>query len=49
MSNMSNMMKMKKIEMRINEISKCMVDSFGQLEIYNEPVYYQESQEEEYA
>jgi len=28
--------------MKINDVSKYMVNLFGQLEIYNEPVYYQE-------
>ena len=36
----------KKIEMNTNKQSKCMVDLFGQLEANNEPVYYQEPEED---
>jgi hypothetical protein len=36
----------KKIEMNTNKQSKCMVDLFGQLEANNEPVYYQEQEED---
>ena len=36
----------KKIEMKTNTQSKCMVDLFGQLEAINEPVYYQEQEED---
>ena len=36
----------KKIEMETNKQSKCIVNLFGQLEANNEPVYYQEQEED---